>query len=137
LILRSAYREVARVLALPSNDELAKVMDGILAHEIVPGLAATDLCLRGLFFTLCLSLGLAAAKFDSISAQQRQRSPDRGARKSSLRSIFLPVVLHRHPQISTEFFPNNSCQLFFALLLCAQIDREEKLHESIRRGKRG
>ena len=45
--------------------------------------------------------------------------------------------LHSHAQISTVFFPNNSCQDFMLLLLCVQIDREEKLHESIQRRRTG
>ena len=45
--------------------------------------------------------------------------------------------LHNHPQISTAFLRNNACQHIEVLLLCVQIDREEKLHESIQRRRPG
>jgi Fe2+ or Zn2+ uptake regulation protein len=41
--------------------------------------------------------------------------------------------LHRRAQISTLFTAENSCANFAPLVVCAQIDREEELHESIRR----
>jgi hypothetical protein len=45
--------------------------------------------------------------------------------------------LHSLAQISSESRREISCQVFVVLLLCAQIDREEKLHELILRRRQG
>ena len=46
-------------------------------------------------------------------------------------------LLHSLAHISSELRRETSCQVLGVLLLCAQIDREEKLHESIQRGGKG
>jgi len=70
-------------------------------------------------------------------ARWNTRKCDSSRRRERLDAAVIEELLHSLAQISSELRRESSCQDFAMLLLCGQIDREEKLHESIPRRRRG